>query len=67
MNLFYLICTGFQSFTKVLKKQRYIAGSFKCSTKPLSLLLSSEGETSRVLHNYILQKWCESDVDIKKI
>lgn len=28
---------------------------------------SSEGKTSRVLYNNLLQKWCESDVDNKKL
>jgi hypothetical protein len=40
MNLNYHTSTGFLNFTKILTN-RYIAGSSKCSTKPLSLLLAN--------------------------
>jgi hypothetical protein len=43
---------------KNLYLQRYIAGSSKCSTKPLSQHINScEGDILNVLHHYICQKW----------
>ena len=48
--------TGFQRCTKTPYKHRFIAGSSKCSTKPLSILLTK-------LLTYIkqgLQKYCET-------
>jgi hypothetical protein len=38
-------------------KHRYIAGSSKCSTKPLSLLFTNIGETSNIMCHCICQMW----------
>ena len=48
-------------------KHRFIAGSSKCSTKPLSILLTKLlthiTQSSEVLRNSQLEKWDQSDVD----
>jgi hypothetical protein len=46
-------------------KQCYIEGSAKCSTKPLSRLLTWAAKASlqALLWRYIHERWCESDVD----
>ena len=45
-------------------KHRFIAGSSKCSTKPLSILLTKLlTHLSNVLRNSLLKKWNQSYVD----
>lgn len=69
MNLINIIWTGFQS--KSPYKQRYIAGSSKCSTKPLSLLpteiFTVVNEKIQEYCNAIYSRSDESDVDTKKL
>lgn len=45
-NLIYHVCTGFQSFIKVLTETRYITGSRKRSTNPLFFLPLSKIRTT---------------------
>jgi hypothetical protein len=47
-------------------KHRYIAGSSKCSIKPLSLLLTNILTALNVMYHNICQKWRKSDVDSQK-
>ena len=48
-------------------KQRFIAGSSKCSTKPLSLLLTKLLTAIKESIYCIFQKWCQSDVDSQEL
>jgi hypothetical protein len=53
------------------KLQRCIAGSSKCSTKPLSLLLNelltaTKESLQRYCSTAYFLKWCQSDVDSQK-
>jgi hypothetical protein len=67
INMNYHFYTGILTL-KNPYKQRYIAGSRKPSTKPLSLLphqniYSFKGKSSHVLCHYTCQKWHKSDMD----
>ena len=52
-------------------KHRFIAGSSKCSTKPLSFLLTTLfthiKQKYRVLPKILPKKWGQSDVDPKEL
>jgi hypothetical protein len=52
-------------------KQRYIAGSAKCSTKPFQIInmysIGSQNRASDLLSHKVLEGWCESDVDSEEL
>jgi hypothetical protein len=52
---------------KNLYKHRYIAGCNKCSTKPLSMLLTDILINVKKKLQTISQNWRKSDVDSQKI
>ena len=68
------ICHAFTGFQRCKNpyKYRFIAGSFKCSTKPLSVLLTQlhthilKARSSEVFRNNLLKKWDQLDVDPKE-
>ena len=58
---------GFQKMHKNSYEHRFIAGSEKCSTKPLSILLAKlltyiKKDLQKYCENSLLKEWGESDV-----
>ena len=52
-------------------KQRYIARSAKCSTKPLQIInmysIGGQNRASELLWHQLLEGWCESDVGSEEL